>query len=300
MIKIYDRNEKRLIDEHVVGGNLLKLLYEKTYGKPFLFFVKRKFFSSFYGRLMDTKWSRRFISGFIRDHDLAMDESEQAAEEFKTFNEFFTRKLKPEARPFDSSPEKLISPCDSRLLAFENIDTDKVIQVKGMTYALKDLLLDESLSEKYQGGTVMVFRLNPLDYHRFHFPDDGVAHGTHYIDGFYYSVNPLALQTIPRLYVENKRTVTKFESAHFGTFLYLEIGATNVGSIIQTYSETIPVKRGSEKGYFKFGGSTVILFAEKDKIKVDEDILLHSSRGVETRVLFGESIGSSEVYKQFS
>jgi len=300
MITIYDRKMQRLTNENVVGGKLLKLLYEKSYGKPFLFFVKRKFFSSFYGRLMDTAWSRRLISSFIKDHDLDMDESEQAVEEFKTFNEFFTRKLKPEARPFDLSPDVLISPCDSRLLAFENIDTEEVIQVKGMTYALKDLLLDEALSKKYQGGTVMVFRLNPLDYHRFHFPDDGLPHKTRDIDGLYYSVNPLALKTIPRLYVENKRAVTKFDSAHFGTLLYLEIGATNVGSIIQTYIDSKPVKRGSEKGYFKFGGSTVILFAEKDRVKLDEDILLHSAQGVETRVLFGESIGSSEVYKQFS
>lgn len=300
MITIYDRKKKKLTNEHVVGGNLLKLLYEKTYGKPFLFFVKRKFFSSFYGRLMDTAWSRRLISGFIKDHDLDMDESQQFTGEFRTFNEFFTRKLKPEARPFDSSPEKLISPCDSRLLAFEDIDVEEVIQVKGLTYALKDLLLDDTLSKKYQGGTVMVFRLNPLDYHRFHFPDDGLPHGTHNIDGLYYSVNPLALQTIPRLYVENKRAVTKFESAHFGTLLFVEVGATNVGSIIQTYSDSTTVKRGSEKGYFRFGGSTLILFAEKDRVKLDEDILLHSARGIETRVLFGESIGSGEVYKQFS
>lgn len=300
MITIYDRKMQRLTNEHVVGGKLLKLLYEKPYGKPFLFFVKRKFFSSFYGRLMDTAWSRRMISGFIKDHDLDMDESAQAAEEFKTFNEFFTRKLKPEARPFDLSPDVLISPCDSRLLAFENIDTENVIQVKGMTYALKDLLLDDALSKKYQGGTVMVFRLNPLDYHRFHFPDDGLPHKARDIDGLYYSVNPLALMTTPRLYVENKRAVTKFDSAHFGTLLYLEIGATNVGSIIQTYIDSKPVKRGSEKGYFKFGGSTVILFAEKNRVKLHEDILLHSAQGVETKVLFGESIGSSEVYKQFS
>lgn len=300
MITIYDRKNQRLTKEHVVGGNLLKLLYEKPYGKPFLFFVKRKSFSSFYGRLMDTAWSRRMISSFIKDHDLDMDESQQSEDKFKTFNEFFTRKLKPEARPFDSSPDILISPCDSRLLAFENINTDEVIQVKGLTYALKDLLLDEALSKQFEGGTVMVFRLNPLDYHRFHFPDDGLPLKTRDIDGLYYSVNPLALQSIPRLYVENKRAVTRFDSAHFGTLLYVEVGATNVGSIIQTYSIAKPVERGSEKGYFKFGGSTVILFAEKGRVKLNEDILLHSVRGIETRVLFGESIGSREVYKQFS
>ena len=294
MIEIYDRRAQKLITEHVVGGSLLKLLYDKPYAKPSLFFVKRKFFSSLYGKLMDTKFSKRMIQGFINDHDLNMDESKKSADEFKTFNDFFTRELTEEARPFDTSPELFISPCDSRLLAFENIQTDAVIQVKGLTYALKDLLLDESLSEEYEGGTVMVFRLNPLDYHRFHFPDDGVAHPTQRIEGLYYSVNPVALKSIPQLYVENKRAVTKFDSTHFGTLLFVEVGATNVGSIIQTHPDCIPVLKGSEKGYFKFGGSTVILFAKKGMVKIDEDILFHSSKGIETRVLFGETIGSTE------
>lgn len=292
MIEVYDRKEKRLIKEHVVGGNLLRLLYEKPYGKPFLFFVKRKFFSALYGRLMDTKWSRRLIPGFIKDHQLNSMESVKSEGEFKTFNDFFTRKLKPEARPFDTSEEILISPCDARLLAFDDIHVEEVVQVKGLTYALKDLLLDDPLAEKYEGGTVMVFRLNPLDYHRFHFPDDGVAHPTRNLEGLFYSVNPVALKSIPRLYVENKRAVTKFESVHFGPLLFVEVGATNVGTIIQTHKDCSAVKRGSEKGYFRFGGSTLILFAEKGRIRLDEDILLHSAQGIESRVLFGETIGT--------
>lgn len=291
MIEVYDRKEKRMKEEQVVGGNLLKLLYEKPYGKPFLYFVKRKFFSDLYGRLMDTPWSRRLIRGFIRDHGLNMVESMKAEEDFATFNDFFTRKLKPEARPFDASDEILISPCDARMLAFQDIHVEEVIQVKGLTYSLKDLILNEPLAEKYEGGTMMIFRLNPLDYHRFHFPDDGVPHPTHTMDGLYYSVNPVALKSIPRLYVENKRAVTKFDSRNFGPLLFVEVGATNVGTIIQTHEDCTPVKRGSEKGYFRFGGSTLILFAEKDRVRMDEDLLLHSQDGIETRVLFGESIG---------
>jgi len=146
MIEVYDRKEKRMKEEQVVGGSLLKLLYEKTYGKPFLYFVKRKFFSDLYGRLMDTSWSRRMIRGFIRDHGLNMEESLKAEEDFATFNDFFTRKLKPEARPFDASDEILISPCDARMLAFQDIHVEEVIQVKGLTYSLKDLIRNEPLA----------------------------------------------------------------------------------------------------------------------------------------------------------
>ncbi len=291
MIKIYDRKSGQITEEKVVGGKLLEILYGKPYGRPFLHLVKRKFFSKLYGKAMDTSWSRKMVDDFISDHAIDMNESLKPASSFRSFNDFFTRKLKPEARPFDSDPETFCSPSDSRLLVFEDIDIDHVIQVKGLTYSLKELLRNDELSERYQGGTVLVFRLNPLDYHRFHFVDDGVAYPTVGIEGLYYSVNPVALKTIPRIYVENKRAVTKFESRNFGTVTYVEVGATNVGSIIQTHKDSTPADKGSEKGYFRFGGSTVILYVEKDRLLISDDILKASKEGMETRVLCGEVIG---------
>ncbi len=163
--------------------------------------------------------------------------------------------------------------------------------MKGLTYELEDLIKDKDLADLFDGGTVLVFRLNPLDYHRFHFMDSGTPKETKYIDGLYYSVNPVALKSIPRLYIENKRALTLFESIHFGPVLYVEVGATNVGSIVETYSPHVSVEKGAEKGYFKFGGSTVILFIAKDRVRVDQDILDYSRQGIETRVLFGEAIG---------
>lgn len=291
MIKIYDRKNGQITEENVVGGKLLEMLYGKPYGRPFLHLVKRKFFSQLYGKAMDSTWSRKMVDDFISDHAIDMNESLKPASSFQSFNDFFTRKLKPEARPFDSDPNSFCSPADSRLLVFEDIDIDHVIQVKGLTYSLKELLRNDELSERYHGGTVLVFRLNPLDYHRFHFVDDGVAYPTVNIEGLYYSVNPLALKTISRIYVENKRAITKFESRNFGTVLYAEIGATNVGSIIQTHKDCTSLEKGSEKGYFKFGGSTVILYVEKGKLLISDDILKASKEGMETRVLCGEVIG---------
>lgn len=293
MIRIYDRKEKKLMEERVVGEKFLKLLYERPYGRPLLFLIRRKFFSTFYGRLMDTRRSRGMIGPFIRDHGIAMEESMVKAEDFTSFNDFFRRQLKPSARPFDPSPHTFPSPADSRLLAFTDISIHEVIQVKGLTYSLKELLKNPVLAENYQGGTVLVFRLNPLDYHRFHFVDEGIPHPSENINGFYYSVNPMALKTIPRVYLENKRAITRFDSRHFGTLLYVEVGATNVGTIIQTHEACLPVKKGSEKGYFEFGGSTVILFVEKGRLTLHEDILKASKEGIETRVLCGETIGEA-------
>lgn len=293
MIRIYDRKEKKLMEEKVVGEKFLKLLYERPYGKPLLFLVKRKFFSAFYGRLMNTAWSRKMIEPFILEHGISMEESPVKAKEFTSFNDFFRRRLTPSARPFDPTTQVFPSPADSRLLAFEDMDIDQVIQVKGMTYSLKELLRNPVLAENYQKGTVLVFRLNPLDYHRFHFVDEGIPHPAENIKGLYYSVNPMALKSIPRIYLENKRSITRFDSRNFGALLYVEVGATNVGTIIQTHEECRPVKKGSEKGYFEFGGSTVILFIEKDRLVLHEDILMASREGIETRVLCGESIGEA-------
>lgn len=291
MIKIYDRKLGRYIEEKVVGENLLHLIYDNPLGRSLLFFIKRKFISSLYGKAMDSTGSKRMIEGFIKENGLNMDESMKSKEEFETFNDFFTRKLKLSARPFDPDENVLISPCDSRLLAFEDINPQKIIQVKGLTYSLDELLGSQRWNTSYNGGTALIFRLSPLDYHRFHFVDSGTADEARTIQGFYQSVNPIALSKIPRLYVENKRTITSFHSDHFGEILYVEVGATNVGSIIQTYEPRHRIKKGDEKGFFKFGGSTVILFIEKGRLKVDADIINHSAQGIESRVLFGETIG---------
>lgn len=291
MIKIYDRKLGRYVEEKVVGENLLHLIYDYAMGRSLLFFIKRKFISSLYGKAMDSTRSKRMIEGFIKDNGLNMDESMKSKEEFETFNDFFTRKLKLSARPFNPDENVFISPCDSRLLAFEDIDPQKIIQVKGLTYSLDELLGSQKWNTSYDGGTALIFRLSPLDYHRFHFVDSGTADEARTIKGYYQSVNPIALSKIPKLYVENKRTITSFHSDHFGEILYVEVGATNVGSIIQTFQPKHRVKKGDEKGFFKFGGSTVILFIEKGRLKVDSDIINHSAQGIESRVLFGETIG---------
>jgi len=291
MIQIYDRKRGTYFEEKVVGENLLHLIYDYALGRSLLFFIKRKFISSLYGKIMDSKSSRRMIEGFIKENGLHMEESAKSKEEFETFNDFFIRKLKSEARPFNPERNIFISPCDSRLLAFEDINPQKVIQVKGLTYSLDELLAHKQWNTSYNGGTALIFRLSPLDYHRFHFVDSGTANEARTISGYYQSVNPIALAKIPRLYVENKRTITSFHSDHFGEILYVEVGATNVGTINQTFQPGQRISKGDEKGYFKFGGSTVILFIEKDRLKVHSDILVQSAKGFESQVLFGETIG---------
>lgn len=160
---------------------------------------------------------------------------------------------------------------------------------------MSELIKNNKISMNFTNGNCLIFRLCPTDYHRFHFIDWGKCEPYNKIKGNYYSVNPISLQNIPKLFCKNKREWSIFHSNNFGNVIYVEIGATCVGSIIQTYNPEKNISKGSEKGYFKFGGSTVILFFEKNKITVDRDILEQTKKGYETKVLLGERIGTQYV-----
>lgn len=292
MIKVFNRDTKSYDIEKVAGENYITWSYESPVGKGLLeLLIKKKFFSKAYGSFCDTKFSRNKIDSFIKDFDIDMNLCNQNIKDFNNFNEFFIRTLHKDARPIDINPNFLISPGDGRLLAFNNINTKNLVQVKGINYSLSELLEDNDIIKKYEGGVCLILRLCPTDYHRFHFVDSGIPLENHFIKGNYYSVNPTALERIPKLYCQNKREWSVFKSDNFGDIIHVEVGATCVGTIIQTYNPNEPVKKGDEKGYFKFGGSTTILFFEKDKIKIDEDILTQSDLGFETKVIMGETIG---------
>lgn len=294
MIKYYNRKTKDYETEKVAGDKYLQWTYSSPIGMQFLeLLVKKKIFSKIYGTFCDNKRSLKKIHSFIKDFDIDMSESEKSIFEFASFNDFFTRRLKSEARPIDKNIDSLVSPGDGKILAFENIDLDKLVQVKGFTYSLNNLIDNTNISKKFSGGTCLILRLCPTDYHRFHFIDDGICEETVKITGDYYSVNPAALKKIPELFCKNKREWSIFHSENFGDILHIEVGATCVGSIIQTYTPKKPIKRGDEKGYFKFGGSTTILFFEKDKVKIDYDIIEETNKGYESKVFLGEKIGKN-------
>src|SRR5262249_43546702 len=139
-------------------------------------------------------------------------------------------------------------------------------------------------------GTLILCRLAPMDYHRFHFPIDGFASSARLIQGPLFSVNPMALRKKLRVLMENKRMITKIKSHYFDEVLMIEIGATNVGSIHQTYQKDSLVKKGDEKGYFSFGASAIALLFKPGCIKIDVD-LIELSQTYEVYAKFGQSLG---------
>lgn len=291
MIKFYNRKTKTYEVEKISGEKLLNWLYNSKNINFLNLVAKKKFFSYVYGKYCDTKLSTSKIKSFVDDFNINMNESLKSIDNFTSFNDFFTRKLKSHSRSIRGNENILISPADSRILAFENIDINKIVQIKGSNYSFKELLSSDKLCEKYIGGSCVVFRLCPTDYHRFHFIDSGICTKTNKINGYYYSVNPIALQKIPSLFCKNKREWSILKSNNFKDILYMEVGATCVGTIVQTYTQNKEVSKGQEKGYFKFGGSTLILFFEENTVSFDKDILKQSKLGYETKVLIGEKIG---------
>lgn len=297
---IYYINRKtgRKEKEIVAGDRYLKWIYGSPGGRTALeVLIKRKLFSLLYGRLQDLSSSAKKIEEFAESLNIDMMEAEREQPgQYKSFNDFFSRELKKTARPIVMEDNILAAPADGRLLAYEKIQMDHIIQVKGLTYTLKSLLNSNSLAEEYEGGTCIVIRLCPADYHRFHFPDSGVPQKHLHIKGHYYSVNPIALQEIAEIYCQNKREITIFNSSNFDKVLLIEVGATCVGAIIQTYQPEKFVHKGTEKGYFRFGGSTVIMFIKANKVKIDGDLLLNTDQGIETKVNMGEGIGKKSFF----
>lgn len=288
-----DRRTGEKKKEAVKGNKYLKWAYTSNSGRFFLeSLFKKKFASYLYGKLQDLPRSSKNIKVFVEELSINMDEALEAnIENYKTFNEFFVRKIKEEARPINKDTNTIVSPADGRVLAYENIKIDNIIQIKGMEYSLGELIQNKQLAKSYEGGACIVVRLSPSDYHRFHFPDSGIPKEPTKVNGNLYSVNPIALSRIVKLYCQNKREVSVFNSDNFGKIIMVEVGATCVGTIIQTYESNKWVNRGAEKGYFKFGGSTVILFLEKEKVIIDKDIIKNTNLGYETKVNVGETIG---------
>ncbi len=289
-IKFIDRKSKNIITETPPGEVFLKLLYNNPFGKTALLpIAKRKFLSAWYGAKMNRSSSVKKIKGFINQLDINIDEAEKSISDFTSFNDFFYRKLKPSARPIENS---FVSPGDGKMLGFENISDIHSFFVKGRKFTLKEFLGNEELAKNHKNSSLIILRLAPNDYHRYHFPYDGVPSEMTKIKGDYFSVSPYALASnFTKVFCENKREYCILSSEEKGEIIVAPVGATMVGTIIETYKPNQSIKKGDEMGYFAFGGSTIVLLVDKNKLKIDADILENTKNRIETFVKMGEKIG---------
>lgn len=291
-IRFYNRYKQAVEEERVFGESWLRFAYENPAGRFFVWLLARRaFFSKWYGHKMRKPESALRVLPFISKYEIDVDEFAKSPFDYKTFNEFFYRALKPGARPIAPGDNVAVFPADGRHLGFPDLQAAAGFYVKGSKFSFAELLGDEALAEKFAGGSMLISRLCPVDYHRFHFPVSGVPGESRLIDGWLYSVSPVALRRRLRYLIENKRVVTLVESPPFGTVAVVEVGATNVGSIQQSFVPGRAVQKGDEKGLFAFGGSCVITIFQSRRIRFDADLVSHSAQHVELYAKMGDRLG---------
>ena len=291
-IVYFDRYQGKTCVEKIYGDKYMRWTYGTLGGKIALAaMVKRAWFSRWYGWRMDRPGSRRKIGPFIDEYGLDPNEFIRLPEEFESFNAFFSRSLKLEARPVDPNPSTVVFPQTGAHLCVPDLSRCDGLLVKGEMFDLQTLLGDAELAREFADGSLLLSRLCPVDYHRFHFPLSGRAGPTRLLNGPLFSVNPIALCQNIHILATNKRTLSVLETESLGKVLLMEIGATNVGSISQTYQADSTVSKGDEKGYFRFGGSSTITIFKPRRVQFEEDLLSSSAKRRELYAKMGDRMG---------
>jgi phosphatidylserine decarboxylase len=276
--------------EIICGEKWLRLIYENPASRAtLLYLVKRKAASRLYGMYCRTSFSARKIPQFIKRYQVDMTGCDGP---YKNYEDFFSREK--EGIIFPSEPNILGSPCEAVISAYTDIDASNVVAAKDTYFSLSELFGDETLAKEYEGGTMLRVRLRPTDYHRVHFFDYGVITASKYLNGHLYSVNPIAIKRIARLYCRNKRALVLFSSQNFGDVAMVEIGATFVGSIVHCFEDGDAVKRGQQASFFLPGGSMLLLYFKKGTFTPNELLLKQTADGYETKVNIGEALGIKE------
>jgi phosphatidylserine decarboxylase len=264
----------------------LHFLYKTIPGRFFLKPLASRPLSKLCGAFLDSRLSAFLIKSFVRNNNINLDDYE--TEGIKTFNQFFRRKIKEGRRPFNMEASNLCAPCDG-LLSVWNISEDTVIPVKQSQYTVSSLLKNKELAAEYDGGLCLVFRLCVDNYHRYSYADSGKKGPNIFIPGVLHTVRPIALESRP-VFIENCREYTVIESSTFGKLVQMEVGAMLVGRIVNLEGEGM-AERGKEKGFFEYGGSTIILLVKKDTVNIKYEIINNSQAGIETPVKMGQMIG---------
>ncbi|ANG65991.1 phosphatidylserine decarboxylase [Chlamydia gallinacea] len=287
-----DRLTNRKVIEPVCYEKTMSLLYNSKIGRWISRLLSRSpIFTRIYGWMQKQPWTRRKIVRFVNKHNICTEELKKPLSEYSSFNDFFTRELRPTARSIAPGKDVCIMPSDGFYLVYPNVAEFGEFVVKSKRFSLPKLLRDDALVKKYDAGSMVFSRLALFNYHRFHFPADCIPGKARCINGYLFSVHPIAMKDNFIFFCENKRMITELRTELFGDVLYLEVGALSVGSIVQTFIPGKQYFKGDEKGFFEFGGSTIILLFQPNKIRFEADLLKNSRMGLETRCLMGQALG---------
>ncbi len=268
------------------SSKILKFLYNTVPGRVVLKLLTSPTISKIGGAYMNSGISKIHIKGFIKNNGIDMSQYEKT--EYKNFNECFTRKILPECRPVCQEEDTFISPCDGRLSAY-HINAESAFKIKNSWYRVEDLIEGSKTAPDYKEGICLVFRLCVDDYHRYGNIDDGEILENRYIKGKLHTVRPIALNRYP-VFVQNSREYTIIDTKHFGKIAQIEVGALMIGKI-KNHQKSGTLKRGTEKGMFLYGGSTIVVLLEKDKVDIPDIYFENTDKDIETKVKWGSRLG---------
>lgn len=281
-----------LVTEKVTAEGSLRFLYQNPFGILSRRVLRTHWWATLVGWYQDSWLSKRAIRPFIQKHKIIMDEFEFPAEHYKSFNDFFCRKLKPHARVINPDRTIITSPADGKLLVFPVIRPSMQFFVKTLSFNLETFLQSKELATAYDGGVMMIVRLAPYDYHRYHFPATGYAHQPRLLNGQLESVNPIVYASGVQPLTENQRVLITLDTENVDTILMIPVGAMCVGKIVHTYQADTQQIKGDETGYFAFGGSTIVLLFKPNTVQPLEPFVKNSSQGFETAVTMGEALAT--------
>ena len=283
---VRNRNSKKNII--IESSKTLNFFYDTFIGRIILKPFISKFFSNLMGKYMNSKYSLKRVDKFLDKKDINV--YEYSKQKYSSYNDFFTRKVVEAKRPINAHKNAFISPCDSKLTVYK-INDDLTLKIKDSYYSV-DTLVDNRIMNEYKGGYALVFRLSTDNYHRYCYIDSGTKGKNIHIDGVFHTVQPISLKHY-NFYKTNTREYTVLDTNNFDKVIEVEVGAMGVGRIVNNHEE-YKFKKGEEKGYFEFGGSTIVLLVKKDIITIDDDIYDNSLENIETNVKYGEKIGSKK------
>lgn len=271
----------------------LSFLYRTAPGRILLKPLTCRGVSRLCGAFLDSPLSRPLISRFARKNQI--DLSDYTEREYPSFNAFFSRRIRPELRPIPEDPHALISPCDGLLSAYR-IREGLVLPIKQSAYTVSGLLGGDAIAARYTDGVCLVFRLCVNHYHRYCYPDSGEKGDNIFLPGVLHTVRPIALEKFP-VFLENCREYTVMETAHFGTVTQVEVGALLVGKI-KNHQRAGSFSRGQEKGMFLYGGSTVVLLLEGERVELPDSVFRETAEGREVPVRMGQILGTAASTRQ--
>lgn len=278
----------KIVKNRTSQDKFLEHLYTNAAGRLLLKPLVQPQVSNLAGQYLSSKHSTGMIDKFIIKNNIDMSSYEET--EYTSFNDFFTRRIKEGKRPLPEDKNLLISPCDCKATVY-NIQENTTFSIKNTEYTLRSLLRSPRLAKRFRGGYAFLLRLTVDDYHRYIYAASGRKSKNYHIDGSFHTVNPVANDYLP-IYKENTREYTVIHTKEFGDIVQMEVGALLVGKI-SNHTQGGVVTRGEEKGYFEYGGSTIIVLTEKNRIIPREDLLRNTERGYETKLLQGHPLGTA-------